>query len=90
VLVVRSHEPATRYPLWWLGRAALATDEDYRFITAEQLRQAAVVPAAIVLDPIGRNPAPALTLAALFILQGAGDPVLVAMPSDWQAVLLPG
>jgi mannose-1-phosphate guanylyltransferase/mannose-6-phosphate isomerase len=60
----------------------VVANEDYRFITAEQLRQAAVVPAAIVLEPVGRNTAPALTLAALVALQGAADPVLVVMPAD--------
>ncbi|MDH3314544.1 MAG: mannose-1-phosphate guanylyltransferase/mannose-6-phosphate isomerase [Gammaproteobacteria bacterium] len=60
----------------------VVANEDYRFITAEQLRQAAVVPAAIVLEPVGRNTAPALTLAALVALQGGGDPVLVVMPAD--------
>jgi len=60
----------------------VVANEDYRFITAEQLRQAEVVPAAIVLEPVGRNTAPALTLAALVALHGGGDPVLVVMPAD--------
>jgi len=57
-------------------------NEDYRFITAEQLRQVGVTPAAVVLEPVGRNTAPALTLAALAALEGGGDPVLVVMPAD--------
>ncbi|MGH8661797.1 MAG: mannose-1-phosphate guanylyltransferase/mannose-6-phosphate isomerase [Burkholderiales bacterium] len=57
-------------------------NEDYRFITAEQLRQVGVVPATVVLEPVGRNTAPALTLAALVALQAGDDPVLVVMPSD--------
>jgi len=57
-------------------------NEDYRFTTAEQLRQAGVLPAAIVLEPFGRNTAPALTLAALVALQAGEDPVLVVMPAD--------
>jgi mannose-1-phosphate guanylyltransferase/mannose-6-phosphate isomerase len=68
------------------GRKVLApivvANEDYRFITAEQLRQAGVVPAAIVLEPVGRNTAPALALAALVALQAGDDPVLVVMPAD--------
>lgn len=60
----------------------LVANEDYRFIAAEQLRQAGVVPAAIVLEPVGRNTAPALTLAALVALQAGDDPVLVVMPAD--------
>jgi len=57
-------------------------NEDYRFIAAEQLREAGVVPAAIVLEPVGRNTAPALTLGALVALQAGDDPVLVVMPAD--------
>jgi mannose-1-phosphate guanylyltransferase / mannose-6-phosphate isomerase len=64
-----------------LGPIVVA-NEDYRFIAAEQLRQAGVVPAAIVLEPVGRNTAPALTLAALVALQAGDDPVLVVMPAD--------
>jgi mannose-1-phosphate guanylyltransferase/mannose-6-phosphate isomerase len=60
----------------------VVANEDYRFITAEQLRQAGVVPAAIVLEPAGRNTAPALTLAAMVALQADDDPVLVVMPAD--------
>ncbi|MGH6816789.1 MAG: mannose-1-phosphate guanylyltransferase/mannose-6-phosphate isomerase, partial [Hyphomicrobiaceae bacterium] len=64
-----------------LGPIVVA-NEDYRFIAAEQLRQAGVVPAAIVLEPVGRNTAPALTLAALVALQAGDDAVLVVMPAD--------
>ncbi|MBI1990766.1 MAG: NTP transferase domain-containing protein, partial [Betaproteobacteria bacterium] len=57
-------------------------NEDYRFITAEQLRQVGVTPAAVVLEPVGRNTAPALALAALAAIEGGDDPVLVVMPAD--------
>jgi len=60
----------------------VVANEDYRFITAEQLRQTGVVPASIVLEPAGRNTAPALTLAALVALQANNDAVLVVMPAD--------
>ncbi len=60
----------------------VVSNEDYRFITAEQLRQAGVAPAALVLEPAGRGTAPALTLAALAALEGGGDAVLVVMPAD--------
>jgi mannose-1-phosphate guanylyltransferase/mannose-6-phosphate isomerase len=56
--------------------------EEYRFMTAEQLRQAGVVPGTIVLEPIGRNTAPALALAALAALEVDDDPVLAVMPAD--------
>ena len=68
------------------GRQVLAPivvgNEEYRFITAEQLRQVGVTPAAIVLEPVGRNTAPALTLAALAALEAGDDMVLVVMPAD--------
>ena len=60
----------------------VVSNEAYRFITAEQLRQAGAIPAALVLEPAGRNTAPALTLAALFAVQEGRDPVLVVMPAD--------
>ncbi len=60
----------------------VVANEDYRFITAEQLRQTGIVPASIVLEPVGRNTAPALTLAALIALQAGDDPVMLVMPAD--------
>jgi mannose-1-phosphate guanylyltransferase/mannose-6-phosphate isomerase len=60
----------------------IVANEEYRFITAEQLRQVQVPPAALVLEPVGRNTAPALTLAALAALDAGSDPGLVVMPAD--------
>jgi mannose-1-phosphate guanylyltransferase/mannose-6-phosphate isomerase len=60
----------------------VVASEDYRFIIAEQLRQTGVVPATIVLEPVGRNTAPALALAALIALKAGDDPVLLVMPAD--------
>lgn len=57
-------------------------NEHYRFLTAEQLRQAGVTPAALILEPDGRNTAPALTLAALVASNGGNDAVLLVMPAD--------
>ena len=74
---------ATAVPAGWtLGRPLVVVNEDYRFTTAEQLRQAGVTAAAIILEPVGRNTAPALTIAALTAMAGGDDPVLVVMPSD--------
>ncbi|WP_295955434.1 mannose-1-phosphate guanylyltransferase/mannose-6-phosphate isomerase [Rhodoferax sp.] len=56
-------------------------NEEYRFVIAEQLRQMGQ-PGSIVLEPCGRNTAPALTLAALAALCGGADPVLLVMPAD--------
>lgn len=56
-------------------------NEEYRFVVAEQLRLIGKQ-GSIVLEPVGRNTAPALTLAALAAQSGGGDPVLLVMPAD--------
>lgn len=60
----------------------LVGNEEYRFILGEQLRQVGIPPSAVVLEPVGRNTAPALTLAALAAMAPGADPVLVVMPAD--------
>jgi len=60
----------------------IVSNEEYRFITAEQLRQIGIKPAKIILEPLGRNTAPALALAALTALESGNDPVLLVMPAD--------
>lgn len=60
----------------------LVGNAEYRFILAEQVRQAGVAGAVLVLEPAGRNTAPALTLGALVAGADGADPVLVVMPAD--------
>ncbi|WP_346308581.1 mannose-1-phosphate guanylyltransferase/mannose-6-phosphate isomerase [Limnohabitans sp.] len=62
----------------------LVTHQDTRFLVAGQLQEAGIPTGQIVLEPTGRNTAPALTLAALQALasQPGLDPVLLAMPAD--------
>ena len=55
---------------------------EHRFLALEQLREQGVEPAALILEPVGRNTAPALTLAALAAREGGADPVLVVSPAD--------
>ena len=57
-------------------------NEEHRFMVAEQLRQTGAVPAAIVLEPVGRNTAPAIAAAALQASAGGEDPLLLVLPSD--------
>lgn len=57
-------------------------NESHRFLVAEQLRALSQEPATIVLEPAGRNTAPALTAASLIACRVGGDPVLAVMPSD--------
>lgn len=61
----------------------LVCNEEHRFLIAEQLRELGKAPADIVLEPVGRNTAPALTLAALALLKHAPDDALMlVMPAD--------
>lgn len=58
-------------------------NEAHRFIVAEQLREAGCEPAALLLEPVGRNTAPAIAVAALEALQQHGaDAVLLVLPTD--------
>jgi mannose-1-phosphate guanylyltransferase/mannose-6-phosphate isomerase len=60
----------------------LVGNEEYRFLLAEQLREIDIDHARLILEPCGRNTAPALTLAALTAVADDTDPVLVVMPAD--------
>lgn len=57
-------------------------NDQHRFLVAEQLRQMNVQANKIILEPVGRNTAPALTLAALECLNEKNDAVLLVMPAD--------
>lgn len=60
-------------------------NEEHRFLASEQLRETAAKQYTMLLEPVARNTAPAMTLAALAALADGADPVLVVTPSD-QAV----
>ena len=64
-----------------LTQAMVVCNEEYRFVIAEQLRLMGQT-GTIVLEPFGRNTAPALTLAALSAQTNQDDPVLLVMPAD--------
>jgi mannose-1-phosphate guanylyltransferase/mannose-6-phosphate isomerase len=57
-------------------------NEEHRFIVAEQLRRIDVTPQAIVLEPVGRNTAPALAVAALMAEKQGEETILLALPAD--------
>ncbi|HTC18579.1 MAG TPA: mannose-1-phosphate guanylyltransferase/mannose-6-phosphate isomerase, partial [Stellaceae bacterium] len=59
----------------------LVSNDEHRFIVAEQLRLAGVAPHCIILEPMGRNTAPAACVAAL-TLAGEPEALLLVMPSD--------
>ncbi|OQS08497.1 mannose-1-phosphate guanylyltransferase/mannose-6-phosphate isomerase [Chromobacterium violaceum] len=60
----------------------IVTGEDHRFLATEQLREACIDLGAALLEPVGRNTAPALTLAALAAMESGDDPVLIVTPAD--------
>lgn len=73
----------------WLRAAPVAgqapivvANEEHRFIAAEQLQQLGVKPSAILLEPKGRNTAPAIAVAALEATRDGADPLLLVLPSD--------
>ncbi len=65
-----------------LREPLLICHEDHRFIVAEQMRQITVDPSAILLEPIGRNTAPAIAVAALQATQQGEDPLLLVLAAD--------
>ena len=65
-----------------VGETLVVTGEEHRFIALEQLREIPSVSAKLLLEPEGKNTAPALTLAALQALKNGDDPVLVVTPAD--------
>ncbi|MEZ5599138.1 MAG: mannose-1-phosphate guanylyltransferase [Pseudomonadales bacterium] len=60
----------------------LVCNEEHRFLVAEQCRAAGVEPGAILLEPQGRNTAPAIALAAHSALANNPDALLLVLPSD--------
>ncbi|EAS44612.1 mannose-1-phosphate guanylyltransferase/mannose-6-phosphate isomerase [Photobacterium profundum] len=57
-------------------------NEEHRFIVAEQLRQQQLSHSGIVLEPVGRNTAPAIALAALHATEKGDDPLLLVLAAD--------
>lgn len=65
-----------------VGKPLIVTGEEHRFLAAEQLREVGIELGAALLEPVGRNTAPALTLAALAAQADGLDPVMVVTPAD--------
>jgi mannose-1-phosphate guanylyltransferase/mannose-6-phosphate isomerase len=57
-------------------------NEEHRYLVLDQLREIQAEPSAVLLEPMGRNTAPAVTLAALQAEAAGIDPVLVVTPAD--------
>jgi len=65
-----------------LENPILICNEDHRFIVAEQFREINTNPQAIILEPIGRNTAPAIAVAALKAISLGKDPLLLILAAD--------
>jgi mannose-1-phosphate guanylyltransferase/mannose-6-phosphate isomerase len=65
-----------------VAKPMIVTGEEHRFLAAEQLREAGIELGVALLEPVGRNTAPALTLAALAATAAGLDPVMVVTPAD--------
>lgn len=65
-----------------LNAPLIVANEEHRFLIAEQIRQLGKQFEKIILEPAGRNTAPALTLAALAASANENAPILLVMPAD--------
>jgi mannose-1-phosphate guanylyltransferase / mannose-6-phosphate isomerase len=60
----------------------LVVNEEHRFIVAEQLREIDVPSQALLLEPVGRNTAPAACVAAMMLAESEPDALMLLLPSD--------
>lgn len=65
-----------------MGAPLTICNEEHRFMVAEQLRDIGVASQAIILEPVGRNTAPAVTVAALTALREDPEALLLVLPAD--------
>ena len=64
------------------GAPILVVNQDHRFLAAEQMSEIGVKPRSIILEPVGRNTAPAIAAAAIWISELQPDALLLVLPSD--------
>ncbi len=69
-----------------VGETLVVTNEEHRFLALDQLRELKDIRATLLLEPVARNTAPALTLAALQASAAGEDPILVVTPADQTVV----
>ena len=71
-----------------IGQTLVVTNEEHRFLALDQLRELKNVSATLLLEPVGRNTAPALTLAALQASANGQDPILVIIFRSLEELVL--
>jgi mannose-1-phosphate guanylyltransferase/mannose-1-phosphate guanylyltransferase/mannose-6-phosphate isomerase len=64
------------------ARPVIICNEAHRFIVAEQMQEIGVTPLRLVLEPIGRNTAPAIAAAALILVKTDPEAIMAVLPSD--------
>ena len=64
------------------GAPLLVVNHEHRFLAADQLAEIGVAPRAVLLEPVGRNTAPAIAAAALWLRAEQPDALLLVLPSD--------
>ncbi|MBC3937135.1 mannose-1-phosphate guanylyltransferase/mannose-6-phosphate isomerase [Undibacterium sp. CY7W] len=69
-----------------IDETLIVTNEEHRFLALDQLRELKEIAARLILEPVARNTAPALTLAALQAGLQGDDPILVVAPADQTVV----
>ena len=75
-------ETAARFEGEAFAPPMIVCNDEHRFMIAEQLRETGIEGATIVLEPIGRNTAPAAAVAALAIAKTDPEGVILLLPSD--------
>jgi mannose-1-phosphate guanylyltransferase / mannose-6-phosphate isomerase len=65
-----------------VGKPCVVGNEDHRFLVLDQLRELKAEVASLLLEPAGRNTAPAVALAALQVSASGEDPIMVVTPAD--------
>lgn len=65
-----------------LSDPLIICNESHRFLVAQHLQQITIKPFQILLEPMGRNTAPAIAVAALAALERYDDPILIVLPAD--------
>jgi len=65
-----------------ISNPLIICNERHRFIAAEQLRKINIESTGIILEPVGKNTAPAVALAALKVIKNLNDPILLVLSAD--------
>jgi len=65
-----------------INHSLVVVNKEHRFIAQEQLKEIGFNSSNLLLEPVGRNTAPAMTLAALYSIRDSKDPILFVMPAD--------